>query len=205
MSLVENVEYDGDPGWGEAASVPRGPRTFESRLRSFGFLVHFPDMNGPTSEHRKASRGTDYRHDWMRVTVSTGERHPQEGFLDRLTKATVERRNEIMKSDNYRPASSPVFGLTRYVAFEIDPKTGKSYSEGIGGHEIFIFRDDQGRVQSFIRCDKSPYLSLCHQTFELSPDAHADVSVQYAAWLLHDWQAIQDSVRVRMLGFREAG
>jgi hypothetical protein len=69
--IARFVEYEGDPHFLEPRHGPRPVRTFESKLRSFGFEVRFPDMalvHDETPEQKREIHSFNTM--WLSVGVS---------------------------------------------------------------------------------------------------------------------------------------
>lgn len=200
------AEYDGDPGFGEKRKEPRPERTHQSRLRSFGFDVRYPDLTGTSSaalwlERQNASI---YDTPWISAGVRSGDRYPGDGFLDRLFDSLHD------------PAPRPPFqygerlpqtqyGLVVYAPVGIDPQTDRPSRESRISKDVFVHRGKNGKVDAYIDCGNNlEGVASCSQEFSLEPYADADISVQYRRDLLSEWQQIQTSVTQLILGFKTA-
>jgi hypothetical protein len=198
------VEYDGDPGWGENRKGPRPVRTHQSKLRSFGFHVRYPDMAGLSSPvlRQDKARYTIYNTPWISVGINTGSIYPGDDFLDRWTHARVETPNYILKFMNYERLPGDEHGLTVYAPAGIDPKTQKPYRQDDHAEDVFIHRDDSGRVDATIQCSNVGHAAApCTHNFSLGPKAKGQIYVLYRRSLLPEWRGIQDSVRKLILSF----
>ena len=200
------AEYDGDPGFGEKRKEPRPERTHQSRLRSFGFDVRYPDMTGTSNaalwlERQNASI---YDTPWISAVVRSGDRYPGDGFLDRLFDGL------------HHPASRPPFqygerlpqtqyGLTVYAPVGIVPQTDRPYREDRHAKDVFVHRGEGGRVDTYIACGNNREgVASCSQEFGLEPYANADITVRYRRDLLSEWPQIQTSVTQLILSFKTA-
>jgi hypothetical protein len=202
--FADLVEYNGDPGWGEKRKGHRPERTHASKLSSFGFYVRLPDMAGLSSEelrlHKKNQKMRDTM--WISVGLNLGERYPGDGFLDRLTNAMGKPGN-ILKYEQYEQLPDRLYGLTVYAAGGVDPKSNKPYREDTDAHDIFVHRDDAGKVDTYIRCsNRNVPAPPCTQYISLEPNLKADIYISYRRGLLPEWQQIQTSVTQLILSFR---
>lgn len=204
--FAKNVEYNGDPGWGEKIKHSRVVNTGLPKLRSFGFDVRFPDMAGlssPEMYHDKR-KTTIFKTKWIRVGINTGENYPGDEFLER-------RANHLLAVDNttppfmiYKKLDQSEFGLTIYVPTGIDPENKKPYREHEFAEDIFIFQDNAGVVGAHITCSNRPGQSApCRHFFKLQAPVKAQIYVSYRRGLLPEWQRIQESVNNLILSFEK--
>ncbi|MFZ4285638.1 hypothetical protein [Variovorax sp. HJSM1_2] len=198
------VEYDGDPGWGEKRTGKTPQRTPASRLRSFGFDVRYPDMAGLSSpelfEEKRRYRSAETP--WILVGFNTGESYSSDGFLDRIADGWLSRGAIGNLPSRYERMSAKEHGLEVYVQVGVDPESKKPYREHRFAEDIFIYRDDAGRVEAEIKCSNRPVAAPpCKHYFNLDPKAKAWVYVSYRRSLLSEWRGIQDSVRRLVFSF----
>lgn len=204
--FADFVEYNGDPGWGEKRKGPRPERTHASKLSSFGFYVRLPDMAGLSSNELRLHKQNQKMRDtmWISVGFNTGEVYPGDGFLDRRTNAMGKPGN-ILKYEQYEQLLDQFHGLTVYAAGGIDPKTNKPYREDTDAHDIFVHRNDSGKVDTYIRCsNRNVPAPPCTQDFSMEPNVKARVYVSYRRGLLPEWQQIQASITQLILSFKAA-
>jgi hypothetical protein len=200
------VEYDGDPGWGEKrkGSVPL--RSHQSKLRSFGFDVRYPDMAGLSSPEmwRDKQKPANYNMPWISVRFVSGQHYPGDGYLDRRAHATVGSAKDIARSkyENYEMLAQKEYGLTVYAPAGIEIATQKPYREHRHAKDVFIHRDASGKVDTYISCtNTSEYAFPCGHSFSLEPTAKVQVEISYHRDKLAEWQNIQESVRKLLLNF----
>lgn len=203
--FADFVEYDDDPGWGEKRKGTQPERTYQSKLRSFGYYTRFPDMAGESSgELIKDKRSYSiYTTPWISVGITTGSDYPGDGFLDR--RATYIGKEGISsKYEQYVQLPESEHGLTVYAAAGIDPKTNQPYREHTDAHDLFLHRDKANRVNSYIDCSNRLGGSSqpCTHNFSLEPHMHAKVYVSYRRSMLPHWQEIQHAVTQQILGFK---
>ena len=203
---AENVEYDGDPGFG---GPPRhGPppeRTYTSRLKSFGFDVRFPDMAMLTSKEMWADKNnyTIYNTQWMRVSITSGESFPGRGFMNRPPVSNGQTKGDYWWN-TYEELPVKKFGLTEYRLVGIDPRTGQPARDHREATIIYIHRDRDGKVLTRIDCDNVPHEAVrCTQSWSMEANnMDAEVGVHYRRGFLRDWSEIQKRVTKVILDFR---
>lgn len=216
------VEYDDDPGFGEKRKGPALPRTYKSRLRSFGFEARFPDMAGRSSPEL----WQDYNqyHDvywkdyydpvksitpWISVSFNTGSIYPGDRFLDYYVNATlafkVNASTAALHFMEYEKQPNREHGLTVYAVSGIDPKTKQPYRTlSEDAKDFYVHHDASGKVDAYIKCQNHRYISkrLCIQTFDLEPKMKSEVYVMYYRTMLPQWQKIQINVIKLVSGFK---
>lgn len=202
---AEFVEYDGDPGFGQRRKGPRSERTPESRLRSFGMDVRFPDMKGLENDELRAQkrRGSIHESTWLRVSVVAGEIYPGDGFLDRGFSYIFPAKSHHW-SDQYERQINNVHGLEAYLITAIDPRTGKRGYESYDTQDVYVDRFPSGKVLAQIDCNRPSVPgggATCSMDFSLEPKAGAQVTVNFRRDLLPEWRLIHASVQRLILSF----
>lgn len=208
--FAEYVEYDGDPGWGEKRKGPVPPRTAQSRLRSFGFDVRYPDMVGKSSPDLRKEKREEMLNTtmWLDVTIVSGQHYPGDGFMDRAFKHGLNSPSTFPLS-NFEKLDETQYGLEIYAPKGIDPKTGTPWRQHRDADDAFIYRNSANQVEAEIRCSNDEGLGerhrrirRCNHHFNLEPLAKAWVTVHYRRGLLPEWRHIQDSVRTLIFSFK---
>ena len=146
-----------------------------------------------------------YDHKWLDLTIQSGSSYPGHGFLERLFGGTV--RQPYRDYAIYKPARSSIKGLELFIASGINPHTGQpwryEYSEG----DIYIHRNYQGKVTTYISCTFRSGLqsySTCNQDWSMEQYGLGIVlSTLYAPNLLPQWQDIQTRVSHFVLEFKD--
>jgi hypothetical protein len=195
------VEYEGDPGFGEKRIGPRPERTYASKLTSFGFYVRFPDMAGMSSYALETDKRTQtiYKTMWIGVGINTGERYPGDGFLDRQASSI----NDPSRFFQYEAQPQKEDELTVYAPTGVDPRTQRPMREDDDAEDIFLHRDQNGRVDAYISCSNRPHQAApCSHDFSMEPYMKAHVYVSYRRGLLPQWQQIQSSVAQLIKNFK---
>lgn len=198
------VEYEGDPGWGPKRKGPVPERTYQSKLTSFGYYTRFPDMAGRSSpamwkDIESYSSGVT---PWISVGVNTGSSYPGDGFLDRRA-GYIGKSADIIKHEKYEQLPGQEHGLTVYAAAGVDPRTNTPYREDTFAHDLFLHREKNSRVDTYIDCsNRNVRAPPCRHDFSLEPHMNAQIYVTYRRSLLPQWQEIQQAVRQQILGFK---
>jgi hypothetical protein len=207
---VHLVEYDGEPSWGK--NTKPVAKTESTGIKSFGFYARYPDMqmiDSYATEKEKRSQSI-YTTMWLDVGVTSGEIYPKDGFLDRvfacLIRATAPSTcggDQIYWWEDYERLHKPEHGLTVYALKGLEPKSGQPAREQKNTDDVFVAKDKQGRVRTYISCSNVGHEAApCGHSFSMEYDGmHADISVKYRRGLLPHWQDIQAKVTQAMLGF----
>lgn len=198
--FADFAEYEGDPGWGERHSGSGNKRTHQSKLRSFGFYVRFPDMAGTSTPELVADKQTQtiYQTTWISVGINAATNYSGWGSLDRLAARIVD---EPGRPYRYGKRSEELHGLTAYEALGVDPKTGQPLREI--EDTIFVHHDGSGRVDAYIKCSVVRHEAApCRHYFTLEPEMNAQVYLDYRRGLLPQWKSVQHSVGEHIKGFR---
>ncbi|WCM96765.1 hypothetical protein M5C96_20470 [Acidovorax sp. GBBC 1281] len=205
--FAEYVEYDGDPGWGENRKGPKPVRTPDSKIRSFGFDVRYPDMVGKSTpelwdDYRKRRLATDQ---WIRVGLSSGEDYKNAGGINRMAQGVQNRSSESDAKhwwNIYEKLKEDEHGLEVYAHPGMNTETGKFHREHENAKDIFFKKNNEDQVTTYISCSNREIPSApCTHHFELDPEMHASVTVSYRRGLLPEWQQIQEKVKKTVLGF----
>lgn len=97
------------------------------------------------------------------------------------------------------------YGLEVYTPSDIDPKTHTPWRENPYAKDIFIKRNTNGEIITYIECsNRNVPHPPCTHYFDLEPDMKLDVYVNYSRYVLADWQKIEKSVKTTIKGFRKS-
>jgi len=201
------VEYDGDPGFGEKRQGPPPVRTPKSKIRSFGFDVRYPGMEGLSSpemwKDKRSYQGERLAEKpWISVGFNAGEIYPKDGFLNRQAEGAIGSGKRF-PLENYEKLPDKENGLEVYALKGVDPKTGIPYRMHNMADDIFIDRDEYGKVLTFIKCSNRQVLAPpCTQYFDLEPFAKSVVYASYRRGLLPEWRKIQASIKGLVYSFK---
>jgi hypothetical protein len=218
--VVHFVEYDGDPGWGERRAGPVPRRTSSSKLNSFGFYARYPDLGSLSdpevredferyqSTQRATNHGAKIKTTWLDGAVLAGEHYLEHGSLDRFYNNTIGDPDRRGIGRQFISADSPVDGLQLFIPRGTDPVTGELWRYvSAGAGDIYIHRNSEGRVSTYIRCGYSHgtrYYAGCEQNWDMEQhDLSINVSVRYTPDLLPQWRSIQAKLTDVILGFRD--
>jgi hypothetical protein len=204
---AEYVEYDDDPGFGEKRKESIPERNFESRLRSFGMNVRFPDMKGlETMELKEAHR--NYRlkpkNPWIDISINAGSIYPSmgENANSGLAKKLWEK-SEYWFANYERAPQMDTAGLEAYVVAGTDPRTGKPARESDSTDDIYIHKTTS-HVGTYISCGKTSVpggVATCHMHFGLEPKAKVRIDAGFSPTLLPKWHSVRNSVSELIYSF----
>ena len=202
------VEYNQDPNFLEGEGEDK-KRSYQSKLRSLGFEVRYPDMASADkkTEEEKNIRTTK----WMRVGVKTGEFYGAEGdrMLENKKIRYIDRKQPCSKNDCivYQPLPEKTYGLTGYAptgsGIDVE-KRSINFGRGTSMKDknVYFIRDKNGAVTNFIECNNRTHAAVrCVQYFNLSPKIKAWVTVDHRKDLLPHWKEIQQLVTALIYSF----
>jgi len=206
---VHLLQYNGDPGWGEARVGPIPERTYESKIFSFGFDIRYTDgtiYDGPNGKMHRDYKQQEGLPDspWVSVGVISGEYYHGPGGIDRIGSGTLSYSPNNGPASTYAKLPETQFGLEVYAPPGIDPKTDTPWRENKYAEDVFIQRDDAGVITTYIECsNRDVRRPPCVHMFDLEPEMGLHVRVSYSRHVLKDWQQIEQVVRAAVLDFRK--
>jgi hypothetical protein len=206
MEFAKSVEYDNDPAIFEPRPQQAPVRSFSSKLRSFGFDFRYPDMAGPGTEEARKDQAAHLPGNthWIFVGLNTGQDYPGAGSIERRASATLGRPESATRA-SYRPAADSTCGLETY-ALAGNGADGKPNREHPNAEDVFVSRDASGTARTFIRCSNRPLSAApCMQYFDLEPEMHAFVYLQYRRGLVCEWRGIQSATSKLISSFQLTG
>jgi hypothetical protein len=208
------VEYEGDPHFLELRKGAVPARSFESKLRSFGFEVRFPDMAPLTEATRQEKlKSTIYNTMWLGVGVSVKPYYDELTLKRRLEASLSEKWDAVHKKDaspetwkdkhGYKTLSTPLYGLVVNEVYGYDDAKRYQIPGNNGGDKnIYYHVDDYGKVDTYIECSNIKHNAApCNQDFILNSAKNTMISVHYRIGLLPKWREIQTSVTQVILNF----
>lgn len=207
--IAENVEYNGDPAVGEKTTDLRSKPTLESRFRSFGMAVRYPDMVGLASaEMRILRRNEPLNNKWLRISINAGTDYPGDGFLDRLAAGMLLNAfSPSFKGHwqySYERLKENSHGLEMWALSMLDPRTNQPARFSEGAKDIYLHRNDAGLVDAYIECSKPRVpngVGTCRLHTHLEPRAKVVVMISFVPDLLPEWSAILQRSRQLLIGF----
>ena len=206
---VRLLQYNGDPGWGEAREGAIPERTYESKIFSFGFYIRYTDgtiYDGPSGTMYREYRQQEGLPDspWVFVGVSSGKMYHGPGGIDRIGGGTLKGSSVYDPTATYTKLAETQFGLEVYASPGIDPKTNTPWRENKYADDVFIQRDKAGVITTYIECsNRDVRRPPCSHRFDLEPEMGLHVTVSYSRHVLKDWQQIEQVVRAAVLDFRK--
>ncbi len=202
--VAQFVEYDGDPTWGERRVGPPPKRTLQSKIKSFGFYLRYPDWAtfadpGAREDYMKDRSATSQ---WILIGINAGETYPKNGFMERAVHQITKVRGEFPWTW-YEPVPSAYPGLAAFAVPGIDPATGRPYREDMHIRDVFVARDPEGRVIAYFKCSSHERRSLCNHNWSLEDQGYeVSVEAMYPRQMLKHWREIQKGGTQQLLKFK---
>lgn len=208
---AQYVEYDGDPGYGENPKKSIPDRTLNSKLRSFGINMRFPDMKGLETIELKEnyqSHRLKPENPWIDISINAGSIYPTmgENASNELAKKLWEK-SEYWFANYERAPQMDIAALEAYVVAGTDPRTGKPARESDSTDDIYIHKT-KNYVDTYISCGRTSVpggIATCHMHFGLEPKAKVRIDAGFSPALLPKWHSIQNSVFELIYGFEVRG
>ncbi len=204
-NLVHLVEYNGEPSW--KFHLP-SKKNYQSKIRSFGFELRYTD-NTILDESNKELEKTYWQEDalpnspWVSVGISSGSDYHRDA-VHRIGYGRITHEQQLHPVYMYEKLAESQFGLEVYASPGIDPKTNKPYRQDLDAEDVFIKRDDEGQIVTYIKCSNRKVTKPpCTQYFGLEPTMALYVRASYSRHNLADWQKIEHLVKQRILSFRK--
>ena len=206
--FAHNVEYDGDPGFGEKRIGPTPPRTHRSGLRSLGFDVRYPEFEVTGMKERQVDmrKYTVFNTPWFLVGLTASSYFGDGLFLER----NFAGRNRDL-GFQYGKLAEKKYGMDAYTPVTVDVskrnynhETG-TYTSDARDEDIFVHRSSEGKIDTLIRCsNRNHEAAVCKHFFYLDPKLRVEVSVQYRRGFLPNWQETQTAVTKLIYSSRAA-
>lgn len=218
QKVARFVEYEDDPHFLEPRKNPHPVRTYQSKLRSFGFEVRFPDMamlDNPEAAKEKRQSNI-YNTMWLGVGVDVKSYHDDlslNRLVDGITPPekiwSVERMSPDIPASTwkeehgYMRLPEPLYGL---VVMEVtgfdDSKRYKIPGNSMLDKNIYYHSNPNEKVDSYIECSNIKHAAApCEQKFALSTVKNTMVKVHYRIGFLPQWHEIQEAATKVILGF----
>ena len=208
-SIVELVEYDDSPGFDPEKLRTYDPptRSYQAIIESLGFdfrnhdsVVY--DRNNPTLRQEYDTERRRGGNDWVSLNISAGSRygtnpHALDDYFDGYLELA-----EIAPAP-YVNIHQQYYGLDTYINEGIDPETQRPFREHWLAEDMFVFRDEQGNVQTIIKCANDDVKSPpCTHRFNFPPPMKIRISMMYPRQNLAQWQTIQNKAVQFIQGFQ---
>ena len=188
------VEYSGDPGFLEPRKGPVPERTQQSRLRSFGFEVLYPEMLGLTPQTRPMGYHDNiYLSMWVDVSINAGERYPGPQALRNREKALAD---PMWRKFPLKKKIERFYGLTVYESQGGDPHDFQHVT-------IYTHHNQAGEIDVFIDCHDTPHPAApCTLEADMSPEMGVNLNIDFRRGLTPQWADILKSVKTKVLTFK---
>ena len=210
-AYVRLLEYDGDPNWfdPERAKWKAPQRTHESKISSFGVLVHYPDMQPLTRANFESyPNKTIYDYDWMNIGVSSASSFVPTNLENPYGHWIPGK--EPQASYAYEQQEGLVHGLVAYKAIR-DLATHQVFDDNKAqySNHVRYLGYESGKVMTVIECAAGmpPVrggVMSCKHRFVLLPGMRAELSLRYPRAFLPHWRTYQERARDLLLSFRVA-
>lgn len=202
--FAQFVEYDDDPAWTARTKKLSVTRNYQSKLRSFGFEIRFPDMAGMTADTQEEYKTHNiYTTPWMRVGITSNSHYGSTG--DTANNAHVAAiPTKAGNPYRYEKLPQPVYGLTCYTPVGVDKSLRKrSNGPPWEDRDIYFLRNAEGTVTTYVECGNGEHRATrCALRFNLLPAMRANVEVNFRKELLPHWKEIQGGVSKIIVGFK---
>lgn len=214
--IARFVEYENDPHFLEKRKGSTPTRTFQSKLRAFGFEVRFPDMaflnNDAAKEDKRKS--TIYNTMWLSVGVGVASYNNEVGLKRRVD--AIPAPGKIWVNDSVNPphvwkekhgfirSPKPLYGLVvnEVQGYDDVARYQLPDKNGMGDYNIYYHINPQGKIDAYIRCQNIKHdAAPCEHSFVLPNAKNALIDVIYRIGFLSKWREIQESVGKTILGF----
>lgn len=214
--IARFVEYEGDPHFLEPRKGPRPVRTFQSKLRSFGFEVRFPDRALLTDKtFGDKHKSNIYNTMWLGVGVNVAPYHNALGLkrqVDAIPYPSQVHESEAApglpartwkEEHGYIRSPKPLYGLVvNEVQGYDEAKRYKFPGVDTGDENIYYHVDESGNVDAYIWCSNIKHdAAPCEHSFILPQAKNTMIEVGYRIGLLPYWHEIQEAVGDTILGF----
>lgn len=202
------VEYEDDPHFMEKRKGPSPERTINSKIRSFGFEIRFPDG----ASRKIGTRGQEIVSltppvGWLGVGVNAAKDSYDysENLYQRLKDTNLGGGKHTLV---YQKQSNKSFGLHVH-----EPAPMSMQKSGIPNYQhtqldknIFYAEDEYGELSTYIECSNAKHDSaMCSQRIFLKDSIRVFIKVRYRKGLLMHWKEIKQLVSDTVLGFKYEG
>jgi hypothetical protein len=208
---ISLVEYEGDPHWLEKRKDPAPKRTFESKLVSFGLLMHLSTMKPLTQANEEAYKKRSYRDvEWVSAGVRVEPYFFENGgayFQTAYTRIDPGHANFYKWTHEYEKIPD-VFGLAAWRArYDILGKHVLDDENRKHDNHHYYFAYEGKRIIASIKCSSGLTRApggrhTCNHRFVLWPEMKAEVDVRYPPDQLAHWREYQSKFKQLLLGFR---
>jgi hypothetical protein len=208
------VEYEGDPHFLEPRKDDTPARNSQSKLRSFGFEVRFPDKVLLTPETQQEKRKSNIDNSmWLDVGVNVEPYNNELGLRRQVDAIPAEKWDDRHSKDDppalwknkhgYKRLRNLLYGLVVDEVYGYDEASRYKFpGVDVADENIYHHVGAQGHVDAFIKCHNvKHHAAPCEHDFVLKSVKNTMVSVLYRRDLLPQWHEIQDAVTQVILDF----
>jgi hypothetical protein len=150
------VEYNKEPHFMEKEIGKKVESPYQSKLRSLGFEVRYPDMASVKVQTKEEK--DIFTTMWLRVGINTGEDYGVEGYLNRKKERYINPTLPCFsKCFIYHSLPNDIYGLTGYTptgsGVDVE-KRSVNFGRGtdIRDKNIYFVQNKAGHVTTFITC-----------------------------------------------------
>ncbi len=197
------VEYEGDPHFLKPHTEPPPKRTYQSKLKDFGFEFRYPDMAGLTEKTRaEKKKSTIYNTMWMRAGIDA-DPHNDDSALNRIANGALTHLSERDKTYGYQQSPNTLYDLTAFEVYGYDDaKRNKIPGNDIFDRNIYYHINEQGQIDTYIECSNIRHdAAPCNHYFLVKGLKNTMVDVGYRIGFLSQWKEIQTKVTELILSF----
>ena len=188
------VEYDGDPGFLEPRKGPVPERTQQSRLRSFGFDLLYPEMLGLTPQTQSMGYHDNiYLSMWVHASINSGERYYGDHSLSNLEPPLHDPKRWKFP---LKEAPAKFHGLTAHESQGGDATDFDHVT-------IYTHHNASGELDTYIKCHDDPHPAApCSLQASMSPSMRADIDIHFRRGLVPQWADILKKVKAKVMTFK---
>ncbi|WP_239373041.1 hypothetical protein [Snodgrassella gandavensis] len=200
------VRYIGDPGdfdtSKQAQKYQRPPITYQLPIEGFDFQYRLTD--GAVMSYREQTE-EDYLRDnrtlipqgkpfpWGHIIVYNIVKPNQPVNFNKAFINTQQSKKEVWHFD-YIEQPQKVYGLTYFKANNgIDPSTNQPWQDNIAGPDIFISKNPQGEIKTYIKCDFTGEIQSCSHGFYLD-SMRVIINISYDRIYLEKWRQTEKNI-----------
>ena len=203
------MEYDDSPGFDPEKLRTYNPptRSYQSIIESLGFDFRnhdsvLYDRNNPTLRQEYDTERRQGGDDWVSLNISAGSRYGTNPHaLDDYFDSSLHLAE--ISSIPYVNTGEKIYGLALYINGGTDPETQRPLREHWRAEDMFVFRDEQGNIQTIIKCANDDVKSPpCTHRFNFPPPMKIRISMMYPRQNLAQWQTIQNKAVQFIQGFQ---
>lgn len=199
--FVSLLEYNDSPGLDPEKWRTYKPskRTFQSPIMSFGIVVNYKTGEIFDSSQYPIGTAEEWRElpnsPWVDVGISSGRNYQKPPHLNKYLEY-IETFKEKTKPEYFATKlPDKRYGLTVYANPNINPATGRPWTDKADSTSYYFAFDDKGNAVSAIDCsNRNVPHPPCEHHFD-APDINVNIRVFYDHFYLGNWQQIEAGVR----------